>query len=712
MILGSKTAQLAVVVPEILSELKKGKSGQLAVFSKIDSRGLEDDVLAGVDTSIRELYRLFKKTLDDKAFFEPANACADVFYEKLIAEPKLARLHHTMRRNYAAALQDDAQQAVNNLMKAEKTEVRLYRLERVKKYAPYPRYLARAAELLGPGHYLYATLQGRRCYFEGILLKMESPLNPDTVLGRRILNKYHEALTWQPEAALTYLAMSTVFVKVLPNPDSMFWYNQKAIEAASGLIQAYTLMASRLTWSKKPEQARQFLEQALALDSTSASAWVEYGIWHDVYGDKAAAETCFWKATSLDSTYEEPYYWLGVQAFDRNDMPDAKRHFLKAAQADKPDPGTFDYLGSIHFNIGEFAEAEKYYLQGLNIEPYHNLLLIHYASTCWKTNRPEQAKALLEKAMAYDSTSAQTHHNVGQAFFYNGFNQEAETAILKSLVLDSTSAYTWVLLGQLYRSMQRTEAALAAVEQGVRLDSTAAWGMGWGTLGSLYMEVGRIADAEHAFKKVISLDSSKVDSWIALGCFYNGTDRLAEAEQIFKKLLRQDSSQVASWITLGGLYRVSGRMLEAEQAFKSCLQQDSSALACQLYLGSLYEATGRETEARQLYDNMLQRDSSLTMHQVLGAHFLTNHRYEEAEAIYQKILRRDPANTSAYYGLACSRGLQNRADEAFAFLEKALKNGWTNYNWMQQDTDLASMREQTERWKALMKKYFPDKVKD
>jgi tetratricopeptide (TPR) repeat protein len=102
-------------------------------------------------------------------------------------------------------------------------------------------------------------------------------------------------------------------------------------------------------------------------------------------------------------------------------MPDAKRHFLKAAQADKPDPGTFDYLGSIHFNIGEFAEAEKYYLQGLNIEPYHNLLLIHYASTCWKTNRPEQAKALLEKAMAYDSTSAQTHHNVGQAFFLQRF---------------------------------------------------------------------------------------------------------------------------------------------------------------------------------------------------------------------------------------------------------------------------------------------------
>jgi len=712
LVLGNKTEQLATVFPEILSELKKGKTGQLTVFSKIDSRGLEDDVLAGVDTSIREMYRLFKKTLDDKAFFEPANACADVFYEKLVAEPKLERLHNSMRRNYAAALQDGAQQAVNNLMKAEKTEVRLYRLERVKKYAPFPRYLARAAELLGPGHYLYPTLLGRKCYFEGILLKMESPLNPDSLLGRRLLDKYRESLAWQPDAALTYLAMSSVFAKVLPNPDSMFWYNQKAIEAAPGLIQAYTLMASRFTWSKMPEQARPFLDQALALDSTSANVWVEYGIWHDVQGNKAAAETCFWKAVRLDSTYSEPYYWLGVLAFNRNNMLDAKRYFLKATQTDKPDPSTYDYLGCTHFNIGENEEAEKYYLQGLAIEPFDPLLLIHYASTCWKTNRPEQAKALLEKAMAYDSTSAQTHHNVGQAFFYNGFHSEAEAALLKSLALDSTSAYTWVLLGQLYQVTQRTEAAITAVERGVRLDSTNAWGTDWGTLAGLYMEVGRTADAERALKKIIALDSSKVHSWLGLGTFYQQTGRTAEAEQIYKDLLRRDSSNADVWRLLGELYRTTNRKVEAERVFKNMLHRDSSNMDIWISLGALYDATGRANEAKQLYEALLERDSSLQAHYALGHRFITKHRYEEAESVYQKILLRDPSNTTADYALACIRGLQNRVDDAFAFLEKALKDGWKDYNWMQKDTDLASLREQTERWKALMKKHFPDKVKD
>ncbi|MBK6994819.1 MAG: hypothetical protein IPH31_07785 [Lewinellaceae bacterium] len=53
-----------------------------------------------------------------------------------------------MRRNYAAALQDDAQQAINNLMKMERTETRLYR-RTAKNMRLILRLLERAAELLG-----------------------------------------------------------------------------------------------------------------------------------------------------------------------------------------------------------------------------------------------------------------------------------------------------------------------------------------------------------------------------------------------------------------------------------------------------------------------------------------------------------------------------------------------------------------------------------
>jgi len=464
LILGNKTEHLATVFPEILAELKKGKTGQLAVFSKIDSRGLEEDVLAGVDTSIRELYRLFKKSIDDKTFFEPANACADVFYEKLIAEPKLERLHNTMRRNYAAALQDDAQQAVNNLMKSEKTEVRLYRLERVKKYAPYPRYLARAAELLGPNHYLYATLQGRKCYFEGVLLQLESPLNPDSLLGRRLMDKCREALAWQPDAALTYLAMSEVFNRILPNTDSALWYGRKAIEVAPYFIRAYTIMAARLSLIKKTDDAQPFLDQAMALDSSQAIVWQTYGLWHIAQGHWDAGEPYLFKAKALDSTASEPYFWLGLLSFERGKMQESEQYFLKAAQTDKPDPNTFTYLGAIQFNAGQYEEAEKYYLQGLDIEPNHLLCLTYLAGIYWKTQRPDEAKALLFQAMAYDSTSFQAQFNIGMAFWANDFYAEAEIAYLKAIAINSNAAIAYYQLACVQTYQNRVEEAFASLE--------------------------------------------------------------------------------------------------------------------------------------------------------------------------------------------------------------------------------------------------------
>ncbi len=224
MTVGNRTEKLAAVFPDILAQVKKNKSGQLPIFSATDNRGIEDEVLATVDSTIRALYHLFKKALKEKVFLEPPGECADSYYLRLMAEPKLERLHNSMRRNYAAALQDDAQQAINNMMKMEPTEVQLYRIERLKKYAPYPRLLERAAELLGPEHYMRTTLLARQSFFEGWLLQMGSPLNPDSTLAKNLLKKYRRAVALQPEFALAYYQMSTVFDRLSPNSDSLLFY--------------------------------------------------------------------------------------------------------------------------------------------------------------------------------------------------------------------------------------------------------------------------------------------------------------------------------------------------------------------------------------------------------------------------------------------------------------------------------------------------------
>ena len=145
MVLGNRTERMASVDVNLLAALRSGKTSQTQLLSPIETRGMEDEVLAGVDSSIQELYRKFQKALKDKVFLEPSTACADAYYERLVKESGLAPLHSTMRRNYAAALQDDAQQVLNKWLSGEIEEMSLSKVNQAGKYKSYPRYLERAA---------------------------------------------------------------------------------------------------------------------------------------------------------------------------------------------------------------------------------------------------------------------------------------------------------------------------------------------------------------------------------------------------------------------------------------------------------------------------------------------------------------------------------------------------------------------------------------
>ncbi|MEQ1745225.1 MAG: hypothetical protein ABMA02_07365 [Saprospiraceae bacterium] len=72
----------------------------------------------------------------------------------------------------------------------------------------------------------------------------------------------------------------------------------------------------------------------------------------------------------------------------------------------------------------------------------------------------------------------------------------------------------------------------------------------------------------------------------------------------------------------------------------------------------------------------------------------------------------DSTNNGAHYNLACLYSYQNRVDEAYKVLETALKNNRRDFEEIQQDPDPSLLRKRTEQWKALLKKHFPDKVKD
>jgi len=534
MVLGNRTERLAAVDAQLLADLRSGRTSQMIMISPVEMRGMEEEVLAGVDTTVRELYRLFKKALEEKVFLEPATACADAYYERLMAEPRLARLHSTMRRNYAAALQDEAQQTLNEWLKTRQ-EVSLEAVvtERLpqkvfkEKVKTYPRCLDRAAELLGSKHYMYAALKARRYFFEGYLLA-NSNKNPDQELGGRALALFRQSLEWQPEQPQVYLMMSQVFGNKFLQSDSLERYARRAIEIHPNWISPYIDAAINLSIDYRQfDRAKPFLEEAYLVDPNSADLMHAWAIFNNCQNRFAEAEPFYFKAIALDSTY----------AIFRND------------------------LGALYLDTDRYAEAEQQ----------------------------------LKKAVALDSTNAAFWGNLGYLYSMTGRYDEAESVLKKAIALDSTNTVLWINLGTLYLDTGLYDKAEQIYIKAIVLDSVDSGN--WASLGYLYLVTDRYAEAEPVLKNALSMDSTNSTRWNNLGLVHLNNGRFAEAEPVLKKAIALDSTFANPRKHLGMVYFKTNRPYEARQNFLKAIELNPNYTPAMLGMAYFLASEGKTAEA-------------------------------------------------------------------------------------------------------------------
>jgi len=773
---GDKSGTLFPVDGPTLAVLEKQGVPPLSI-ARVEQRGMLQEVLAKADSSARFWYAGFEQTLKRNHFFEPEGACAEFFFQKLMATESIAALHPALKRNYAAALQDDAQQAMNIWLKADVQELQC--IGKSLKLAPIPRQLERAAELLGKGHYMYRSLQARRLLFEGITRMTHG--NPDDGLGRECLSLFRQSLDLEVQSPLPWHWMSLVYVKYLEQPDSAFECAKAARNLAPNWVLPYTDLGYVLSQMHKMDLAKQALEEAevidpqhpyvinrwaiwhgtlggkanrekaailfekyrqsgaalypcwfndyglleislgkytesenkfetaIALDSTNHSAWNNLGLLYVETKRYAEAEHALKKAIALDSTNVDQWGNLGHLYDQTRRHSEAEALFKKAIALDSNAANVWNQLGYLYLGIGRFAEAEPALNKALALDSTYAQTWVNIGTVYMYSGRYAQAEQVLKKAVALDSTYAESWVNLGTLYQNTGRFAQAEHAFKKSIECDSTIAAIWNNLSTLYLQSRRHTEAELALKKAIVLDSTLS--NAWYNLGYLLGQNRRYAEAEHALKKAIALDSTYVNAWITLGSLYIDTRQYAEAEHALEKAVAMGSMLFYSWNNLGALYNQTRRYAEAESAYKKVIELDSTYAVAWSNLGYSFIQTLRYVEAEQVLSKAIALDSIYANpRKHLGMVYFKTNRPDEARQNFLRAMELNPNYAPALLGMACLLHWEGKVTEALAYIEQAIGKGRT-FEQLQQDEDLTSLRALPE-WKALMKKYFPDKVKD
>lgn len=479
MLLGNKIEPIVKVNQQMLAELKKNKASQLVAFASTESRGLEEEVLTKADSTIKEIYFDFKKALKEKRFFpvegDRTNASnADELYAFLSKTPSLAQLHGLMRRNYAAALQDDAQQAMNVWLQADVQQLSC--IGKSLKLEPIPGQLGRAAELLGEGHYMYRSLQARKLLFEGIVLAGKIT---DEEVGRAALQKYEQSLALEPNSPLSWHKMILIYSVYLNQIDSAFLCAEAARRLAPNWVLPYVDLADYLTNLKKYDLADKALKEAEAIDSLHAYTINRRGLWLLAKGEVSKAINMMEKYNSIGG----PTY-----------------------------PCWHNNYGNLLMNVSKYDQAEAEFRKAISLDSTTVLAWSNLGSLYNTTRRFEEAEEVLNKAYSLDSNTIFVINNLGALYKNIHRPEKALIYFKKAVKLDSTTARYWSNLGSTYLDLKQYEEAEKNVEKANLLDSM--YVPGWVNRGNICLETSRWDCAEKFYQKALSLNPGFASTYL------------------------------------------------------------------------------------------------------------------------------------------------------------------------------------------------------
>ena len=215
----------------------------------------------------------------------------------------------------------------------------------------------------------------------------------------------------------------------------------------------------------------------------------------------------------------------------------------------------------------------------------------------------------------------------------------------------------------------------------------------------------KMADASS--QKALDLAPSLADAHAARGFALWTMNRLDEADREFETAIGMDPSHfdahylfARSCVQRGGLAKAA-RLLETA----SRIREDHEAL---YFTAQTYTAMDRPSEAKTAY---LRAIRAIERHLELNP--------DDARAVTfgavawcrigepttgvewaQRAVAIDPSDAGIQYNVACLYALENRPDDAITCLENAVKAGFAHRDWVENDPDLDSLRDNA-RFKSL-----------
>lgn len=428
---------VAKVDPATAAALKQQKQPQAAAEPLSKAPGSQPLIS---DSLVLKLYRDFEKALARGNLLQPEGSSAYAIYQQIKDHPTMKPFHNLMRNDLAAALQDDAQKAINDYLSADPREMNKRWGQDDAKYQAYPKYLEKAAELLGEGHFSYTQVKVKEYYFGGLVLRLQ---------GERTKNRSEK--------------------------DSLFRLAQglqeKTLKLDSTAAYAYNELGLLARRFEDYQGSIRYFNKAVSFSPKWVLPWANLCTSYNDYGDSESAIKSGLKGISLDSLFALNYYNLGLTYFDKNDFLKAIEYLERTIQLNPDYSPAYVRLGDSYFMLTDYTKAEKTWQIYISLDAKNPIIYNNLGFVGMKLNRPKsETEPLIKKALELAQNKSQYYQSLGELNMYYKEYSDAEqwfTQYIQSAPTDHTGFYQ-LALSQHNNPTQAIKSLELAFQQGFK----------------------------------------------------------------------------------------------------------------------------------------------------------------------------------------------------------------------------------------------------
>jgi len=437
------------------------------------------------------------------------------------------------------------------------------------------------------------------------------------------------------------------------------------------------------------EKAMAQYRKAVAIDPEYGEVYNNIGNIYARRGAYSEAETLYRKAIELQPAYGMPYYNLAVALMDQKKYDEARAYLEKARHLDPGFVEIYIGIGNIDIAQGKSDQALEAYRKALDLSPEQPQVQISIGKIYADKKDFDQARAHFERALAQDPSNAELLVNIGKLLQDQSRPRQALKYYQRAVAADPDTAMAHFDMANVYVTLENYEKAERHYREALRLDPALL--EAHTNLGFLLAARGDTAEALAQYRAAIALDPGYANAYNNIGNILAGQKQFESAITNYQEAIRIDPKFEEAHVNLGIALLRLGDAKGARRQFEQALQLNPSnpgALQGMKILQSDEQAPGHVSPS-ELHQQALE-------HARKG-------EYQAAIKRFKDILAMMPSEPGTCYNIACMYAKMGDSAAALEWLERAIQNGYDNWDAIENDPDLSGIR-QTEGFKALLKK--------